>query len=89
MRQEFNDFLYANKTHEDIKKAIDNNAIFIIPIGATEQHGPHHQPLTFTWQKASFASSKVKGESHRCSVTPNRSTFTSSHGFCWKHQIAR
>ena len=66
MRQEFNDFIYANKTHEDIKKAIDNNAIFIIPIGATEQHGPHLPLATDFYMAESVSlqaakSAKVKG----------------------------
>lgn len=41
MSKEFADYFYANKTHPEISKSIANSAIVVIPIGATEQHGPH------------------------------------------------
>ena len=41
MSNVYEEFEYARKTYVEMEKSIANSAIFVIPIGATEQHGPH------------------------------------------------
>ncbi len=65
MNQQFREFEYSAKTHGEIKSAIEESTVFIIPIGATEQHGPHlplatdfHMAQSVAYQAALAAKQK-------------------------------
>lgn len=65
MTIEYREFEYARKTYLELEKSISNSAIFIIPIGATEQHGPH-LPLQTDFhmaQSVALQSAKLAKES--------------------------
>ena len=34
-------YYFKDKTHEEISQYIENNAVVILPIGTTEEHGSH------------------------------------------------
>jgi creatinine amidohydrolase len=65
MSNVYEEFEYTRKTYLDIEKSISNSAIFIIPTGATEQHGPH-LPLQTDYhmaQAVAMRSAKLAKES--------------------------
>jgi creatinine amidohydrolase len=70
---EYSDFLYATKTHTEMKQAISDSTIVVIPIGATEQHGPH-LPLATDYLMAEtvalHSAKAVKDKGVKVLVTP-------------------
>ncbi|MEA4812677.1 MAG: creatininase family protein [Anaerolineaceae bacterium] len=53
-----NKYKLANLTREDVENRIKEGAIAILPIGATEQHGPH-LPMGTDFYLAEFLATKV------------------------------
>lgn len=82
MNKEYLDFSYAALNHLQIQKAIDESAIIVIPIGATEQHGPHLPLATdyFMAETVAYqAAASLKAKGVKVLVTPAIWTGYSPH----------
>jgi len=72
MGREKNYFM-ADMTWPEVKKAIEEKAVAIIPVGATEAHGPHLPILTDTYisrEMARQAANKLDTRGIRSVITP-------------------
>lgn len=82
MNQDYLEYSYAAKNHVEMKTAIDNSAIVVIPVGATEQHGPHLPLATdyFMAETVAFqAAKRAKDQGVQVLVTPTIWTGYSPH----------
>lgn len=60
--------LLAELTSREVRTAIDRGAVFVVPIGATEQHGPH-LPLETDWRLCSEVGERACRRAQESGVT--------------------